>query len=215
MVGKDNDCNQPPPNRGHKKATASDTSHSLLKRAQAMDEEAWSTLVEVYSPLINYWVRLKGISKQHDIENTRQDVFLNLARYLHSFHRNSNKGAFRKWLRTITHNLAFTAHRHNKDIVLGGNAGADMFNNLACGQVSIFDSVSSVHVAESSILYRSIMKWIESSFTDVQIGIFSGLVIHGRKPKDLAEDLGVSLYTVYHTKSRVLKKVREEFEQFV
>ena len=180
-----------------------------------MDQDAWATLVEVYSPLINYWARLKGISKPHDIENTRQDVFLNLARYLHSFHKNSNKGAFRKWLRTITHNLAFTAHKRNNDIVIGGAAGADMFNNLPGGQVSIFDSVSSIHSDETTILFRSIMNWIEASFSDVQVGIFSALVIHGRKPKDLAEDLNVSLYTVYHTKSRVLKRVREEFERYV
>ena len=82
----------------------SQTSATLLERlSDRSDSVAWRRLVDLYSPLINAWLRRYGVSAE-DAEDLTQEVLEVVVREVSRFRHNGRVGAFRTWLRTITIN---------------------------------------------------------------------------------------------------------------
>ena len=81
-----------------------ETSATLLERlSDRSDSVAWRRLVDLYSPLINGWLRRHGVSVD-DAEDLTQEVLGVVVREVSRFAHNGRVGAFRTWLRTITIN---------------------------------------------------------------------------------------------------------------
>jgi DNA-directed RNA polymerase specialized sigma24 family protein len=81
-----------------------ETSATLLKRLNnRSDSVAWQRLVDLYSPLINAWLRRQGVSAE-DADDLSQEVLGIVVREVAQFRHNGRAGAFRTWLRTITTN---------------------------------------------------------------------------------------------------------------
>ena len=76
------------------------TSLSLLQRARANDEQAWSQLVVLYGPLVHRWCK-RSMLKDEDIADIFQETFRAVAANLDSFSPTRSVGSFRSWLRTI------------------------------------------------------------------------------------------------------------------
>ena len=82
----------------------SETSATLLQRLNdRSDSVAWRRLVDLYTPLINAWLRRQGVSAE-DAEDLTQEVLGIVVREVSRFQHNGRAGAFRTWLRTITIN---------------------------------------------------------------------------------------------------------------
>ena len=79
------------------------TSSSLLHRVTARDQEAWSRLVRIYGPLVDFWLR-PGHLQPADARDVFQEVFRAVAEGIASFHKDRPCDRFRGWLRTITRN---------------------------------------------------------------------------------------------------------------
>jgi len=76
----------------------------LLERLNdRSDSVAWRRLVDLYSPLINAWLRRHGVSAE-DAEDLTLEVLEVVVREVARFRHNGRAGAFRTWLRTITIN---------------------------------------------------------------------------------------------------------------
>src|SRR6186713_479543 len=80
----------------------SGTSLSLLARANLNEAEGWRNIVELYSPLVFFWCRKAGLSRE-DAADILQNVWQSVASHLNKFVRQRD-GAFRGWLWTITRN---------------------------------------------------------------------------------------------------------------
>ena len=81
-----------------------ETSATLLERLNdRSDSVAWRRLVDLYTPLINAWLRRHGVSAE-DAEDLTQEVLEVVVREVARFRHNGRVGAFRTWLRTITIN---------------------------------------------------------------------------------------------------------------
>lgn len=79
------------------------TSESLLLRLRTgRDQNAWTTFVELYTPLISYWARKTGL-QTNDAADLVQDVLTLAFQKLPSFKYDVDK-SFRGWLRTVTLN---------------------------------------------------------------------------------------------------------------
>src|SRR5438876_855630 len=82
----------------------SETSLSLLNRLRLQpDAESWRRLVDLYTPLIQGWLRRYAVAPA-DADDLTQEVMTVLVRELPQFKHNQQRGAFRNWLRTITVN---------------------------------------------------------------------------------------------------------------
>ncbi len=106
------------------------TSKSLLAKARdRSDQVAWHRLTELYSPLIEKWVR-PHVAQRADAEDVVQDVLTTLVRELPRFDHNQRPGAFRAWLRLITvHRLR--AYWERRDSRSKGKGGPDQQDAMA------------------------------------------------------------------------------------
>src|SRR5688500_465745 len=77
------------------------TSRSLLKLARERDGQAWTRLVELYTPLVYFWCR-RGRLPEQDLPDVVQDVFRAVVAGLDSFRKQREEDTFRGWLRTVT-----------------------------------------------------------------------------------------------------------------
>src|SRR5438093_7638186 len=79
----------------------SDTSASVLQRLRdEPDGDSWRRLVDLYTPLLQQWLRGHGLQAS-DVDDLTQEVQAVVFRELPQFQHNQRPGAFRRWLRTI------------------------------------------------------------------------------------------------------------------
>ncbi len=195
---------------------ALETNMSLILRAQTGDPTAWNRIVNLYTPLIDYWIRQRGISG-HDLENIRQEVFVRLAKSLTRFSK-SEGGSFRGWLRTITGNLINNRSRDREPPGMGGTVAQQMIQEIESNLPelhSLFDTLSKDHPVETKIIFGRIMDWIATHHSPQQATVFRKLVLEGQSPAEIAREMNISVNIVYQTKSRILARVRDAFADIV
>ena len=183
------------------------TSSSLLDRARLNDQTAWKRLVDLYAPLVYRWCRQSGLQPS-DAENIGQDVFSKVAKGLSGFRHDDSTHTFRGWIRIITRN---TIMNHFKADRVGASRLPED-DNLADEKS---EGRSKTVSEETSLLYQKAVELIESEFSDVDFQAFKRVVVNEQPAKLVAEELGVSVNVVYLAKSRITKRVREEFRDLI
>src|SRR5262245_60129627 len=75
----------------------------LLRIRDPNDHVSWQTFVDVYGPRVYRTCRRKGL--QHaDAAEVTQEVFLQVSRSIRTLDYQPERGRFRAWLGTVTHN---------------------------------------------------------------------------------------------------------------
>ncbi len=184
------------------------TSSSLLDRARLNDQTAWKRIVELYAPLVYRWCRKSGLQPS-DAENVGQDVFFKVANGLAGFQHDDSKHTFRGWIRVITRNSILDYFK--KDRI--GASRLPEYDILADERES--DGSSLTVSEETSLLYQKAVELIESEFSAVDFQAFQRVVVNEQPAKLVAEELGVSVNVVYLAKSRITKRVRDEFKDLI
>ena len=193
----------------------SNTSLSLLERLQDRsrpDNESWSRMVEIYSPLILKWLRGSGLEGQ-DADDVVQEVLAVVFRRLPDFQRSERPGSFRVWLRTIAVNCLrdFWKARRRRKAGAGIGTGSDdvqqMLEQLSdptSALSAIWDRDHDRHVTQY------LMQSIEPEFSEKNWQAFVRVAVQGEPAKAVAEALGMSINAVYIARSRVLTRLRQE-----
>ncbi len=185
------------------------TSKSLLAKARdRSDQAAWHRLMEVYSPLIEKWVR-HHVAQRADAEDVVQDVLTTLVRELPRFDHNQRAGAFRAWLRMITvHRLrAYWERRDSRPPARGG-----MDQQKALAQLADLTSALSQawDLEHDRYVTKTLLESIRLEFQPATWQAFERQVQHGLSASQVAAELGLSVNAVLIAKSRVLKRLREK-----
>jgi RNA polymerase sigma-70 factor (ECF subfamily) len=186
-----------------------DTSPSLLERARGGDQFAWEQLVKLYEPLLVDWCHRSNLNDS-DAADVRQEVLLAVYAGLGSFVRRKT-GAFRCWLRAVTRSKI--CDRLRRMSPGQGEGGSDALRRLV--QTPAKDPPHGPDLndqAEASLLYRRALELIRTDFTAHTWQAFWRVVAEGQSPAHVAQDLGMSRTAVYIAKSRVLSRLRAEFE---
>lgn len=191
---------------------SSTTSVSLLDRARRRDQSAWQWLVQLYSPLVYRWCRIWGLPVS-DAADVGQDVLYAVWQSLDGFSHTGRRGAFRAWLKTIARNKARDHWRRQASDPAAG-AGP-----LSAEPFLVDDAVGGgpeeAEALEVSWLYRRAVELLRTDFSESTWRAFWLVVIDGRPPQDVADELHLSLNAVYIAKSRVLSRLRSEFSDLV
>lgn len=174
---------------------------------RADEKGAWQRLVELYGPLIDLWCRC-GRLQEADAADIRQEVFMVVRRKIGDFRRESANDSFRGWLRTITRNKIADWGRLGKS----RPAETGLLDRLDQTAARADRGDEDDPATEGRILYPRALALIQRDFEDRTWRAFWGVVIDGRSATAVALDLGVPVNAVYLAKSRVLKRLREEFE---
>src|SRR5262249_14007246 len=75
----------------------------LLERVRANAADAWSRLVQLYRPLVQFWCSRDRVPAA-EVEDVTQEVFAAAAAGLDGFRRDRPGDTFRGWLRAVTRN---------------------------------------------------------------------------------------------------------------
>ncbi len=187
-------------------------SSSLLVRVQEMQPDAWARLVDVFSPIIYRWARQSGLSGA-DASDVVQEVFTSIARRISSFHRQKEKGSFRSWLATITRNQIRDVFR-KKQKQPDGHGGSTALGRILDVASPEADWEASISAAElESRLPQRVLQMVQAECDEKTWQAFWLTAIEERPASAVAEQLGISVASVYQAKSRTLRKLRKRMDE--
>jgi RNA polymerase sigma factor (sigma-70 family) len=175
-----------------------ETIPSLLARIRDRDDQAaWETFVEVYSPLVYGFCRLRNLQAS-DAADVTQEVLLRVSRAIGSFEYDRRKGLFRDWLaQLVTNEIRRHASRRKISPV-----DLDQADEEAKGET--WNEHFQQHVFETAL------KRCQPHFNKETWCLFERSWLHKLPPETVAAERGVGIERVYVARSRVLKRLRRE-----
>ena len=190
------------------------TSVSLLRRAQEQSPVAWERIVALYGPLVYSWCQRKRFTT-HDAEEIFQEVFLAASRSLASFQPDGQPCSFRRWLRVITQNkMRDVWERQRLPQAIGGSDAHQLAKGIA--DPAWDDDEEAIPASlETTLLCTRAWELIRSDFPNWYAEAFLRLVDGRESAGEIAASLGKQVGAVYNARSRIRKRLREEFEHLI
>jgi RNA polymerase sigma-70 factor (ECF subfamily) len=186
------------------------TSSTLLVRIRAKDQEAWRKLVHLYSPLVYRWCQQAGLQAT-DAADVGQEVFRAVARTVGGFRHDRAGDSFRSWLRTITHNKLRDFARREPPGGRGAGGSAAQKRLQAFVAAEAANAGGAADQDERLIVLRRAAELVLDGCTETTRLAFWRVVVEGQAPAAVAADLGLTLNAVYLARSRLLRRIRDEF----
>jgi RNA polymerase sigma-70 factor, ECF subfamily len=184
------------------------TSLSLLDRLKVARADAsdWGRLQDIYLPLITRWLRrIPGLSGEFD--DLAQEVFVVMTRELPHFER-QREGSFRAWVRQVTVNKVRTLR---KQLYRKPRAGLDLTEGF-------LDRLAEPHselarewdLEHDRHVFQKLLAIVQPDFRPDTWEAFRRFAIDNRPAAEVAAELGTSVNSVLQSKSRILRRLREE-----
>lgn len=174
---------------------------SLLQRLKSrQDSAAWDRFVQLYTPLLYYWVRKTGL-QEADAADLVQDVLTVLVVQMPEFARRRD-GSFHSWLRTVVMNARRDQLKRRQPAQLGENNSAEPFTPDPLE--TFIENEYRGHLALQAL---RIMK---GDFAPVTWQAVWAWVVEGRPAEDVVKQYGLSIGALYAAKCRVLNRLRAE-----
>lgn len=182
-----------------------DTSLSLLERLRKPEREprAWERFDRLYSPLLHYWARKSGLTAEQ-ARDAVQDVLVSLLDKLKQFQHDGR--SFRGWLRTVVQNECrdFFRRRHREYVAT---------NDDALSEMAIIDDSQTFDDEEyRAWVARRALQLMQSEFEDNTWRACWGMTVDNRSAREVAAELGITENAAFLARSRVLRRLREEFD---
>jgi RNA polymerase sigma-70 factor (ECF subfamily) len=201
------------PETPHAGGSQQPTSLTLLDRLRANDGDAWHTMVRLYTPLVRHWCDRSGV-RRADGDDVAQDVFRAAALSMEAFRRDRPGDSFRGWLRGITRNMVLQHFRHaGKQPRAAG--GTDIHRRLESIADTDAGDDDEDPAEELDGLRRRALDLVRGEFESRTWQAFWRTVVDDAAPVDVAAELGTSAAAVRMAKSRVLRRLKEEFGDLV
>ena len=187
------------------------TSKSLLKRIKQGDEVAWQQLVNLYGPIISFWINDHHLSCE-DAQDVCQDVFASVAKNIDRFERREGTGKFRCWLKVITHSkIANHFRRSGADRAVGGTTAFTRIDEIPDPEVddNEIEGAPDLTETENAAIVQGVIRLIQDEFRESTWQSFWMTAIEDKTTADVADELGITSEAVRKNKSRVLARLRE------
>ncbi len=166
------------------------------------DQVGWVRFVNLYSPLLCHWARRLGLLDA-EVDDFVQDVFLLLVRKLPDFEYQPSQ-RFRGWLWTLTVNRLRETRRRK---ALPNEPVADLDERL---QVDVSCDLDEAEYRQY-VVSRA-LQLMQSEFETTTWRAFWESTTNERPAREVAAELGMTVDAVYASKSRVLRRLRQELE---
>jgi len=181
------------------------TSISLLERLASGDHDAWRRMIQLYSPLMQAWLRPRGLQPS-DIDDLTQNALTIVVRKLPDYSHNGRTGAFRSWLRSIIENVL-------RDFVKSSKRQHDhLIEDLADSASDLNQRWDREH---DLYVLRGLMGMVQPEFAPTTWQAFRRTALDGESPTEVAVSLGISVNAVHLARSRVLARLRREADGFL
>ena len=185
----------------------SETRASLILRLQDVaDVAAWDEFAEIYAPVVFRSARRLGLQSA-DADDLVQVVLSAVSRSVTDWLQREDRGAFRAWLFRIARNTAldFLTRRKHRPWAEGGDAAADRLAEVeSAGDIS---SHFDLEYRREVFLRASVIVRRQVSETTWQA--FHRTSVLQQPTEQVAQQLGMSLGSVYIARSRVMKRFQQ------
>jgi RNA polymerase sigma-70 factor, ECF subfamily len=197
---------------GDARSEPSSVSSTLLDQIRRRRPEAWRRLIDLYGPVVYRWCRQLGVARA-DAPDVVQDVFASVAAVAERFRRDRPGDSFGAWLRTIARNKVCDHFRRRRG-QLSAEGGTEAQQRWLQVPEASAESQSAAGPLDldSRFLHRT-LDLVRCEFEPGTWDVFWRLVVDGQTPGEVAEALSLSLPAVYQAKSRVLRRLRREWNE--
>ncbi|WP_237607687.1 RNA polymerase sigma factor [Roseimaritima sediminicola] len=181
-----------------------------LGGVRAMDADSWSRLVSTFGPIVYRWCRTAGVAEA-DAPDVVQEVFTAVVRAIVRFEREKTEGSFRSWLATITRNKVRDYFRRRQDHAraAGGTEPLVRLEQMAEDLDSTITPASGF-----SPLVQRLVQQVQSEFEPATWQAFWRTTVGQQPARDVADELEMSVASVYQAKSRVLRRLRQRMAEY-
>lgn len=184
----------------------------ILRLPDVKDVAAWNEIVDIYSPLIRRLAFAQGMQCA-DADDLTQEVFTSMARSVSRWLDRPDRGPFRAWLLTIARNAAVNrlTRRGTRPLAAGGEEAVSMLVENPSAKSELTDHFDLEYRRE---VFRWTAAQVREQVAKATWSAFWLTHVDGKSVVDAAHQLGVSVGTVYVSRSRVMKRIQETVKQY-
>ncbi len=135
-----------------------------------------------------------------DAADVTQDVLMSVSKDLAAFDPERVDAKFRGWLWTITRRRIADSLRRRPDELLAGSRIDDL---------PLVDPPTDAATDRQTLLIRAVAIY-RDRFDTKTWQAFWATVVEGRQPDEVAETLGMTRWSVYKARARILHRLRTE-----
>jgi RNA polymerase sigma-70 factor (ECF subfamily) len=181
------------------------TTTALLERLlETSNAEAWSELDRRYRPILLGFARRLGLSLE-DAEDAAQEALVRVAKHYPSGGYDRRRGRLRSWIFGIARRCILDVHeaRRKRCEQRGLSAIVELPGRDRFEQTWDEECRRAIRERALSQLRQ------ETRFDERTIRAFERVVLEGQAPADVAKDLSLSVDSVYASKHRCTRALRE------
>lgn len=184
----------------------------ILRLRDSRDAEAWQEFVAIYEPLVFRLARGKGL-QDADAHELVQDVMVAVSQAVENWVPDASQGRFRHWLFRIARNLIinYLTRKQYRPLGTGDSRIAEMLNQQcdpACEESAVFDLE----------FRREVFRWaagqVRGQVKETTWDAFWQTTVDDRPIEAVADDLAMTVGSVYIARSRVMARLREAVLRF-
>jgi RNA polymerase sigma-70 factor (ECF subfamily) len=191
------------------------TSRSLLMQLKEGQPAAWERVTSLYAPLVYRWCRAMRLPEQ-DMPDVFQQVFQSVASHIEGFHKDRPGDTFRSWLRAITRNKVRDHFRRSaRQPQAAGGTDAQVYFSQVADLPAEGEESSDDEEGEVRQLLRGALEQIRGQVHPQTWQAFWKVVVEGKTPEEVGEELGMRPGTVRVAKSRVLSRLRSQLGELL
>lgn len=199
----------------HEKDSSLMTRASLLGRLKNWEDAAsWEEFTQTYSRLIRGVARQSGLSES-EAKDVEQETLLCVARTIHEFESNPERGSFKSWLLNLTRWRITDQFRKRPpgEGAASGEAGPADDRTATVERIEDPFSLEAVWETEwKKNLFETALSRISRRVKPKHLQIFDLYSVRRWPVAKVARELGVSMVQVYLVHHRVTKLLKQEAE---
>jgi RNA polymerase sigma-70 factor (ECF subfamily) len=172
------------------------------------NRRAWDEFIALYRPAIYRMARRRGM-QDADAQDVTQDILVRIAGAIGQYEQQPGT-KFRHWLRRVAKNAILTALTQTpKDVAAGGTAVAELLAEHADLSPELEQHLATEYRREQYLRAAAIVRPDVNAET---WQAFELTVIEGMNCVEAANVIGKSVGVVYASRSRIVKRLREQIE---
>jgi RNA polymerase sigma-70 factor (ECF subfamily) len=181
-------------------------------RGDTRRDEAWVVFHVRYRGVILGWCLRRGLPPD-GAEDLTQDILLKLFQQLPRYHHDPARGQFRGWLKAVVNNALTDFWRRQRGRPERGGVGGTAFlEQLGClASPEAADELSGVIEDQAQSTAAELLERVRAKLKETTWQAFYQTMVEQRPAGDVAEELKLSIASVYKANYRVKQMLLQEY----